>query len=85
MAPATRRSVRCLMLAVGAVATAALIFLIGPRTAAVTLAPVTLMLLSLMAGAAVAFCIERAHGRPVDRYRRRHELLAGPRSGARLG
>lgn len=85
MTPALRGSACILLLAVGAAAlSAALLYSAGPLLAAPTFAPIMLMLMGLLAGAGVAYCVE-AGPRPVDRYRRRHRRLAGPRPGARLG
>ena len=80
-----RRGSPIMILAVlaGAVAAVGLVVVIGPLLSGAAMMPAAL-LLSLLAGAAIACYVEYASLRPLERYRRNHAPLAGPRRGARL-
>lgn len=86
MTPAPRGGVCVLLLVVvAAAATVALLYGLGPSLGRSPIAPIALVLMSLLTGAAIAICVESFSLRPVERYRRQHRRLAGPRPGARLG
>lgn len=88
MQPRSRQSrVPHILAVVGAAAVVMLGVALGHVLAGPAMLPPAL-LVSLLGGAAVAYAVELggyANLRPVDRYRREREPLAGPRPGARLG
>jgi hypothetical protein len=71
------------IIAFGAVLTLALLFVVMRNSSAAMSG--ALVLASLLCGAVLACAFELGGLRPAERYRRKHERLAGPRPGARLG